>query len=216
MKKNISLLLGSLALVACSGGAAPAPESFDAPDQQDAPRAAPTHAPAAAPAPTADAGTHVDTHIARHCNASAAQPDVCIENVEGHGGETIDVEVFLVGDATCKLANEASGHIQLDLSHFVVENQEEIVNCRTRMVDQNPITGGVDLRWSAFGDHVVAGCSDMPTGKVDTIKVTIQRGTPAGDYKLTWSSAGLVGAVAGPAQCSTFDAGMSGIVRVLP
>jgi hypothetical protein len=216
MKKNISLLLGSLALVACGGGAASAPDSFDAPEQQqqhDAPPAAP--APTTKPAPAADAGADVDTHLAKHCNVSAAQPDVCIENVEGHAGDTIDVEVFLVGDTTCNTANEASGHIALDLKAFSVENQEEIVNCRTRMVGPN-VSGGTDLRWNAFGDHVVSGCSDIPLGKVDTIKVKVAAGTKPGDYKLTWSDAGFIGAVGGPMQCSNTSGGMSGIVRVLP
>lgn len=212
MNKNISLLVAlgsSLALFACSGGAAPAPEALE-PSHVDAPtRDVP-------PAPAADAGTTKPADIAKHCNVSSQTGDVCIENAEGHAGETIDVDVVLVGGLSCSLANEADGHIALDLVAFSVENQEEIVSCRTRVVGPDMNGTGTDLRWNAFGDHVVPGCQDMPIGKVDTIKIKIAAGTKPGDYDLTWSSADFVGALSGPSTCTSTGVGIAGKIRVLP
>jgi len=227
MKNNIGHVAGfvsALFLAACSGGAAAEPGDFQAPSAPDAPAAAPS-APAAPPAapttaplppPATDAGT-TTPKIAKHCNVSSAIPGVCLENVQGKAGDTVDVDVYLLGHATCAMANEADGHLMVDWTMFSLMNDEEIVNCRThhRAPDVN---GGPDvIQWDAFGDHVVAGCNDIPIGKVDTVKIQIAPGTKPGDYDLKWEDSGFIGQQGAPLQCSNVgNSGLNGVLRVLP
>lgn len=152
----ILLALGSLIsfTAACSGSTASVDDN--APASPSAASTAPTDAPAppppsspdgggapavdaAASPPPVDAGApdaNVDPPMAKHCNVSLVEPDVCIENAQGHVGDVVDVDIVLLGSALCDHAGEANGHIGYDLVHFSVANEVEQVGCRTRKVGQ--------------------------------------------------------------------------------
>lgn len=235
---RFGLALGSLLsfTAACSGSAS----TVDDPAPPAATTASPSSPPPATPAPTspaADAGApppaadaavppppvdagapdaHVDPPMPLHCTGTLIEPDVCIENAQGHPGDVVDVDLVLLGSASCTMAGEANGHILFDTAHFTVDNQVEQVACRTRKVGPGG-SGSDDLMWDAFGDGSLGGCpSTLPLGKVDTVKVKIAAGTPAGDYKLVWQGAAFIGAMSGPPACTTIGLGQGGTLRVLP
>ncbi len=233
--KGLALSLSSLLLLtaACSGSApsvdgnAPVPSAVSSAPPAPPPAPPSPNADAGAPAPAADGGStpvadagapdaNVDTPMAKHCNVTPIEPDVCIENGQGHPGDIVDIDIVLLGTANCSQAGEANGHIAFDLVHFTIENQLELIDCRTRHVGPG-ISGPDDLQWNAFGDGSAAGCPNaLPVGKVDTVKVKIAPGTPPGDYTLAWHDAGFIAARGGSPACTSIGLGVGGVLRVLP
>jgi hypothetical protein len=215
--KALAVVLGSLlTLTACSGSS-----DVDVNDEIQGASADPAAAASAAsttPPSALDGGVDATTDppLVKHCNATVAEPDTCIENTQGHAGDVVDVDIVLVGNPTCGDAWEAGGRIVFDLAKLHVENEVEQVACRTRHI--GPDVNGVDnLRWNAFGGGSLAGCAaNVPLGKADTIKLKIAAGTPPGEYPLTWQDAGFIANANAPQQCSTLGHGIAGKLRVLP
>jgi hypothetical protein len=96
-----------------------------------------------------------------------------------------------------------------------LENPVEIQNCRTRKIGPNIDNQDV-LFWAAFGEYVVSGCSDMPLGKIDTIKLKIAPGTPPGDYDITLAEANYTPPPNSSSACGSYGKGFAGKIRVLP
>lgn len=204
--------LGALLILTACGGSA-----FSSVDPQPQPQpmsdAGAQQQQDAQPAPDA---TNVTPQIAKHCNVSPATPDVCIENAQGRAGETVSVEIHLVGDAkACNAANEAGGHILFDPNLMSVENPGEQISCRTRRVAPSIFTPGATvIQWDAFGPGTLGGCTtDIPFGKVDVVEMRILPGTKPGDYELKFEDASYIGYTA---PCTNIGGGIAGTLRVLP
>lgn len=216
--KNVALVAAallplSLSLAACSGSAptdlyGPSPSATDTTSG-----AAPgvpgsdLHSPAANPnAPPA---------LVKHCNVSSSSMELCIENAQGHAGEVVDVDVFLLGSSACTEAFEASGRFSADASSFQLANPIQQVGCISRDFYGAPAPGTTEIMWNAFGGGAIQACpKNITPGKLDTVKIQILPGTAPGVYPITWTDSG----VAAPAtQCATFGtSGISGTIRVLP
>lgn len=236
-------LLGSLVLLAaCSGSdgaainAAPAPSASAAPSASggegndtsangangangsaSSDGGAPSSSSSSSSSGGADAGpdaANTAPPIAKHCSAAPASTlELCVENAQGRVGDVIDVDVYVLGTAGCTEAQEAGGRIDINPTHFELQNALDVQNCRTRRFDKG-LSGADELMWNAFGANVVPGCTtNLPSGMHDAIKLKILPGTPPGDYTFKWTTSGVIGA---DAACSAFDSGISGTIRVLP
>lgn len=209
-------LLGSLFLVACSGS------TFSSiPDQGSGSGSGSDPTKPVTPALEAGAGSAMEASadagssvpmIAKHCVGPLVDPDLCIENVQGHAGETVHLDVYFLGTTAIDQAEEMGGHIFIDPSQVSVDNPADVMGCRTRRMSpaiSNP--SATVITWNAFGNNVVPGCASMlAAGKIDTIELHIVPGTPPGDYKLDWEDVGIV------TTGNLFGKGMSGTLRVLP
>lgn len=137
---------------------------------------------------------------------------MCLENVEGKPGEVVDFDVHLLGNATCKEAQEMYGKLTAKPTYFEIQNVADVQSCRTRRYDVNQ-SGGDELVWSAFGANTVGGCSDyLQAGMKDTIKIKIQPNTPPGDYVFSWVFSGIA---TDDNDCNMQDAAVGGTIRVL-
>lgn len=230
MNKSLLLTVGSLsllALAACadssespalSDNAPVAASEGNTPPGTSTPPSAATPAPSTStPAPSTSTPTAPkDPPFAKHCSISSQTGDVCFENAQGHPGDVIDIEVVLIGDATCNVANEAYSQLSFELSKFVLQNVADVQDCRTRRIGPN-INNEDVLYWNAFGEHVVSGCSNLPIGKVDTIKLKIMPGTPPGDYDLSLgSNTDFVPPPGSNSICGWHGGGVAAKIRVLP
>jgi hypothetical protein len=138
--------------------------------------------------------------------------NMCLENVEGKPGDIIDLDVYLLGNATCKEAQEMGGRLTAKPGYLEIQNTADVQNCRTRRYDTN-VSGGDELLFSAFGANVVGGCTAyLPAGMKDTIKIKILPNTPPGDYVFAWVDSGLA---TDDSACAMTGAGIGGTIRVL-
>lgn len=137
---------------------------------------------------------------------------MCLENVEGKPGDEIELDVYLLGNATCKEAQEMGGRLTAKPLYFDIQNVADVQGCRTRRYDVNP-GGGDELVFGAFGANVVGGCSAyLPAGMKETIKIKILPNTPPGDYVFAWVDSGIA---TDDAACNMQGAAIGGTLRVL-
>ncbi len=219
LETRFVIAAASVALLACSGGTAEQPEERAHPSASSS-----TDEPAAAadphrgPSPEILGGSPIlppHVAIAKHCPAADAVPGLCLENAEGHAGETVSLEVHLVASANCDHANEASGRIFIDKTRFALANEEVGCIWRHQIPDTfTPAFSNDLIEWKASGGGNPATCvAPAGIGKVDVIQVKILPNTPPGDYELDWQDIRFWGDTY---TCQSKDNFIAGKIRVLP
>lgn len=145
-------------------------------------------------ATTVDAGPCAAGAAPRQCAFTAAEPTLCMENVAGCAGDTVEVDVFVLGPPGCGEFLQAGGGG--DMAGFTVENPTDDSvptggRCVRRMTCD--ICSPRSLDWALLpGIATGAACADSyATGLVDTIQLGIPVGMAAGDYTLGATHGGV-------------------------
>jgi len=212
MAPAVRCVLGLSLLVACGDAPDTTPPDEDAGELVDAAPADGSPGDGCTPPGCGTVDAPTDAGPTRNCAANgSAEPTICLENVTGRAGDVVDVEVHLLGTASCVELGQSHVDVLYDPTRFTLANPAGgITNCRLRDPRNTP---DAHVYWHAFTKAAVgSSCPvSLPPGLTDVLKFQIAANVPPGDYKLATRGPH----VSPPGPCQGMR-GIDGTVRVLP